>query len=380
MSEWGVTEAGYRVLEETWLGKRIDEDWDKINRGLIFHPPFAEDEEIKEVLRNKKLHPARKGAVENWLKESKEKRWEDLLVVSGSLTDAVLDKEEIRTLINNSPEIGGLEGLDGLVAAYCMEKHRDELHGRKVYIWRSNGFKTKIYGSTDGDLQIHQVQTKPQKIKIKQKSLDENDNEPLFGKLKQNHIDASYDYWPHLAAITLKYADTVGMEIPEAKDWRGLMESYDWNGDIKEVSNWGVGYEGFPFDYENMALAQMPDKTSTRSVGKMFFGRMQPNASRDVHYVPVIDASENLMLCKNYGSEGGIELNIYGKPEKYYAAVCIPKQDVSHMFKGAVQGIMTHQSRTNPEFLAHMLWQYEQIREGKTAREIMEEGSRFGTL
>ena len=379
MNEWDVTEAGYKVLEQTGLGRRVDEKWENV-KSLMPRGAFVEDCDVEDALKTK--YPERKAEIENWVKTSEDVRTKpkDLFILSGNVTDTVLSEKEIAKFEGFG--VSSLSELDGLLAAYALTKDSDEIHSRKIYTWRSNGFKTKIYGSTDGDLQVHQVNTKP-KMKIAQRTLDEKETEILFGNLPQSHINADYGFWPRLAATALKYADTVGMEIPEAKNWRGLMESYGWNGEIKEVSNWGVGYEYFVHEFNENIIAQLPDKTNIKDVKKMFFGMMSPNADHEVSYMPVIDENQDLAFCVNYkknNDEKSIELAPYGTPTEYYPIIRISKEDAPHLFNGAVNGIMTHQSRTRPEFLALMLYEHEQIKAGKSEDVIREEVCKFGSF
>ena len=358
MAEWGVTDAGYELLEKIGLDKRIEEKWKEIEFDQLPRGAFVEDWEVEDILKAD-TPKERRINVEKYLKENKgyDRKPEDLFMVSGKITDMILTRDEQ----SNIQQFGvkNLSQIDGLIAAFCLSKDSDNPLGcREYYTWRSKGLRTQIYSHADGDLQIHQIETTPK---------EKND---LFGKLAQNHINADYSNWPVAAATALKYADTVRVEIPEAKNWQKLLEQKGWDGTIKKLGNFGVGYERFVPDYFESIIAQLPDKTDVRNVKKMFFGYMTPNASHDVFYLPVIDLDQNLVFFSNSGSGQVIELAPLGQPINCYPRIKIPKSDISHLFKGAVNGIMMNQSRTRPEFLALMLWEYDQIKAGRTEDEI----------
>jgi len=365
MIEWGVTDLGYEVLEKSGLARRIEEEWDSISDQLPFGA-FVDEWEIKDLIK-KDMPQERKMAIKKYLKENQEydRKPADIFMISGKATDVILTKEE-----RDDPKkfgVKNLSQLDGLIAAFCLTKHSSNpLAGESYYAWHSSGFRTQIHGDTNGDLQIHQVRTKPK---------GKND---FFGKLQDSYINAHYDYWPVLVATALKYTDTIGVKIPEAKNWQEFMKQKGWNGKIVNSRFSGsMGYGGFIFDYLGRIIAQLPDKTNAREVGKLFFGEMRPDSSHEVSYLPVIDLEQNLVFVSNSGVGQPIELAPYGYMIKFYPRVCVPKSDATHMFKGAVHGIMTHQSRTRPEFLAYMFWEYDQIGAGKSVEEIMKESHKF---
>ena len=362
MVEWGVTNLGYEILQKTGLDKRIEEQWNDIAMSLMPHGAFLEEWEIDDVLK-KDLPPERRSNIDRWLREKREYDREprDLFMISGAVTDKILSKEE-----SNDPKRFGVENitqLDGLLAAFCLTKDSDNpLGSRGYYTWRSEEFKTKIYGDTHGDLQVSQVKTV-------------TTEKQLFGKLPQDHINVSYENWPVLAATAIKYADTVGVKIPAVDNWQKFMRRQGWDGEIARPGGWGVGYDRFVFDYSRDIIAQLPDKTDVRKVKKMFFGGMRPNASNEIFYLPVIDPFERLVFFSSGG--GNAELAPYGEPVKCRPVVYIQKSDASHLFRGAVHGIMTHQSRTRPELLAYMLWEYDQMRAGRSEEEIRKDSDRF---
>ena len=366
MLDYNVTDAGYELLQKTGLAERINKNWDKISE-LLPHFAFVEDYEFKELLEKKNLPAVRRRAIEELKKKGEYNvRPADLFMISGTATDIILTKEEIRNYRKFGVE--SLGQLDSLLAAYCLSKYRDrDMYGSRLpYLWRSNGFKTLIYGDIHGDLQIHQVKTKPV---INKNTIDGTEVIQLFGELPTGYINADYGYWPTLAAIALKYADTIGIEIPEANSWRELLKEYGWEGKIIDSQRDGVGYNMFPLDYIDGIIAQLPDKIDVKEVKKYFFGKMWPNANHEIFYLPVIDLEERLVFYTNNKS-GNLELGLFGEKTKCSPTVYIPKSDVSHLFKGAVHGIMTHQSRTSPSVLAFMFWQYEQLKEGKSQEEI----------
>jgi len=325
MTLWGVTDAGYKFLERTGLDKRIEKNWNII-QDILPHSAILENWHIDEILEKKDLPTERRETIKRWLKEKGEfdRNPQDFFMISGKVTDVVLTKEERTNYKQFS--VKSLGQLDGLLAAFCLTKYWDNpLGGRGYYVWRSEGLKTQIYGNIHGDLQVHQVQTKPK------------DETQLFGELPQSHINAYYDYWPVFVGTALKYADTVEIEIPEAQNWREFMQEYGWDGRItKPSSSWGVGYDRFVNDFCEDIIAQLPDKTNVREVKKMFFGKMRPESGRDIFYLPVIDEEKNLVFYANYGNAESIELAPHGEPVKCSPIVYIPKSDTSHLFKGAV--------------------------------------------
>jgi hypothetical protein len=70
-------------------------------------------------------------------------------------------------------------------------------------------------------------------------------------------------------------------------------------------------------------------------------------------------------------------LRFHNTDVPYRKSFTIPKESAGHLFKGAVHGIMTNQSRTNPAYLAYMMWEYDQLKEGKSPDKIREEGRKF---
>ncbi|VVB59383.1 Uncharacterised protein [uncultured archaeon] len=113
----------------------------------------------------------------------------------------------------------------------------------------------------------------------------------------------------------------------------------------------------------------------------MFFGTMQPNANRVVSYVPVIDINDDLVFYENCRDNNAcidsIELAPRGTPIMHRPLIRIRKEDAAHLFKAAVHGIMTHQSRTPPPYLAYQLWEYDMIKKGSSADEIWDAGQEF---
>lgn len=364
MTGWCPTDAGFELLGRTGLDKRIDESWEEIRR-LKPLTAILDDFEIKDRLKDD-TPPARRKAIENWAYNDKRNRFIDgpnsFFIVSGTVTDALLSKDEIQ-----NPQQFGVESisqLDGLLASYVETKHRDKPLMSEYYVWRSPGLKTRIYGDSNGDLRIHQIDTKPRAF-------------GLFGDLPAGGISASYGYWSTLVAVALKYADTVGIEIPEAKNWQEFMKKYRWNGKISRPSLGDEG-QGFAQDYSEEIIAQLPDKVDNVALKKNFFGQMRPHASQNVIYYPIINEEQQLMICVSYqnakSEKADVKIKTYGENLSFAKSVIIPKEDAGHLFKGAVHGIMTNQSRTHPHYLAYMIWSYDQLKAGKSADEIDEEG------
>lgn len=376
-----VTDAGYELLSKTGLDKRIEENWKKGKKVSELLPTTCmhiEEDEINEVLRNKKLPNARRKAIQKWVKENGEydRNEEGLFLVSGEVTDKILTEEEIKNVQKFG--VSNLSQLDILLATYCLIKNSDDYYlSRQPYIWRSNGFKTKIYGDMHGDLHVHQIQTKPKTGK----NVYGAETLQLLGKLPQGGISADYGFWLTLAAVALKYADTIGVEIPEAKNWQEFMKQYRWDGEIRQPDMNAPAYEFFAMDYTTGAIAQLPDKADTMVIKKHFFGQMCPNADHNTEYLPVIDLEQRLLLCVHHTSmkqeDGEIKIGMYKMQMPYEIRIIIPKEDIAHLFKGAANGIMTNQSRTNPAYLAYMMWEYDQIKAGKSAEKIREEGHKY---
>jgi hypothetical protein len=223
------------------------------------------------------------------------------------------------------------------------------------HTWTSDNLETKIYGTMDGDLQVVQVNTKTK---------------------KKNFLNGHYDFWLPFTAISMKYFDQFGIELPEIKNWRETLKRYGWDGQIKKPGNFGVGYESFPYHYTSMIIAQFPDRIDAGKVNKLFFGRIVPESTHEVHYIPIIDLEQRLLLCSN-SSHSDSEIKplevapFPGEFAKYYPCIIVQKKDVYNLFEGAVKAIFSWQTRTRPEFFAYMFWEYDQIKDGKTPQEIM---------
>ncbi|MCD6477337.1 MAG: hypothetical protein J7K26_04250 [Candidatus Aenigmarchaeota archaeon] len=368
MKKYAPTNVGFRLLERTGLKKRIDENWSDISYIIPNKVTYEDEfnEIIDELLNNRNLESSRKMAISN-LKNRKDIRnglslSEDLFVVSGKVTDEILTQEEKR----NYREFGveALCQLDGLIASYCLEKHNDEI--RKSYTWRSDKFKTMIYGDTHGDLNISQHKIEAE---INKNTIDGTEVAQLFGKLPYKNMNAHYDHWLLLVGVALKYADTVGIEIPEADDWVNFMRSCGWEG---EILNPLYDHTDMNFirNYSSMEIAQLPDKTDVTKIRKMFFGRMTSPYNNDYWWYPVIDEEENLVFCSNNGNDITLKTNRY-IDEKYNKDIYIEKKYARHLFIGAVHGIMANQSRTSPENLASMICLYNRVRKGEKVEDII---------
>jgi hypothetical protein len=369
MAEWGLTSAGYKILKESGLGARIDSRWTEVY-DLLPRSLYVEDEDVRAVLKG--APKSRADAIRAWKKEPfYDTDSAGLFVVSGAVTDAILTEEERRD--PGKFGFSTLAQLDGTLASYCIVKRsegRDELGGyRRSYNWRTQEHRTKVYGDSDGDLQIDQLR------------IGSGDPTMLFGKLHGGHVNASYDYWPTLAAVVLKYSDVVGMRLYDKGGWRDMMTPYGWDGDIRRDSGWSIGYESFLYDYVNDTLPIIPDNADVRKVGKMFMGNMAPNANHKVNYVPAVDPDGSLAFYSNFDGGGEpVEIAPWGTPLKYYQQVRVPKDEAHHLLRGAVHGIMTRQSRTAPSILAYMFWEHEMLKGGMPDDEIKKEGQKFKTF
>jgi hypothetical protein len=327
MSDWEVTDLGHEILKKNGLDRRIDEEW----RTIVQQLSYGNNS--------------------------------DSIITSGKIADIVLTKEE-----SANPQRFGVnpEQLKSLIAAYCVAKRSIDPFGYgNFYTWRSNGYRTQIYGDKHGYLTLSQINTKP------------NDEAHLFGKLPESRIYANYDYWPILVATALKFADTVKAEIPEVKGWRQLLAEKGWDGTI--ISRFGSneeGYRDFVYNYTSQIIAQISDKTDAKH-RNLFFGEMSSEGDDDARFLPVIDLEENLVFCCNLGEGPSINITSYGTVEQFYPRIYVPKADAGHLFVGSVNGIMTGQSRLNPGLLALMFWQYEQLKAGRPEDEIIHESHRF---
>ncbi|MBN2203077.1 MAG: hypothetical protein JW700_02755 [Candidatus Aenigmarchaeota archaeon] len=365
MKEWGVTDAGYSLLQKTGLEDRLENNWQKIEEQIPYGA-ILDDWYVDDTVNDESILEDRKEKIKQWLKKTQEydRKPQDLFLLSGKVTDMILTDEE-----KSDAKRFGVENitqLDQLLGAYSLSKRDNESNiSRQKYTWQSKGFRTQVFGDMHGDLCLRQVNTKPE-------------NEKHFsGKLKTNFIGAYYDYWPILVATSLKYADTVNVDIPNANNWKNFMKSYGWEGKIRTAGNCGVGYNSFVWDFNDCVLAELPAKTNVREIQKRFFGLMQPDSSRDVYHLPLIDEKKDLVFCSSYGEGTPINLAPLGTSDEYFKKIVVPKDDASHLFSGSVHGIMTNQSRTNPDILAFMLWQHDQIKAGKTENEIMKEAHEF---
>jgi len=369
MESLGVTDAGYKFFEKTGLKSKIDEFWcsdeNWCSKFIIPVGSSVDVSKINEILDEEDIIPERKKAIERWMKKSgvSGKKSRDLFMISGAATDCILSRNDI----NSFEKLGfsSIAELDGLVAAYFLEKYDDSsaLQGSK-HIWRSDGFKTRIYGDDNNYLHIDQVLIDSSCYKPEQKRLD-GDETVLFGELDTNFLISDDCYWPVIAAIVFKYADTVGIEIPEAINWREFMGNQGWDGDIVNPDLSSVAFYDFASHYENLILAQLPDKIDIKKVEKMFFGMMEPYASRGISYLPAIDTEDRLVFYADYGTSGAVEFSPYGGAKKYYPLLYFTKDDVSELFKGIVNCIMTNQSGIRPEHLAYMFNEWDQIKESK---------------
>lgn len=365
-----VTSAGYELLENTGLGKRIDDRWNELSK-LVPLTAVMYEGDVDEILE-KDIPDERRRKIQNWAKGRDEfdMHPDEFFTISGEVTDALLTRKEQKEYVKSG--IISLSELDGLLASYCMTKYFDHPL-REAYVWRSEDFKTRIFGDTHGDLQMRQIELKP-----KSKSTLFGVKPELFGELPSRFINADYSYWPITVATSLKFADTVGIKIPEVEDWRGfLKEEYGWSGTIKRAYH-GIGYDNLVYDYNSDILAELPDKTNIMDVKKRFFGFMRPNADTERFYLPVIDEDKNLVFFSNSG--GSTKLAPLGEPTNCQPEVVIKKDEASHLFKGTVHGIMTSQSRTNPSILGYVLWEYDQIKAGKKMEEIRREGRNFSSF
>jgi len=367
MHDIQVTDAGYEFLARTGLEARIARLFEEDElKELMPYSAFFDREEIEDLLK-RKMPKARRTAIEKFLASKKGEtiRQEDLFLVSGAATGAILSKKESA----NSRQFDvSLPNLDTLIAAYCLARREENPFGdRKPYVWRANGFKTIIYGDVHGDLHLHQIQTRT--LPAKETTLEGATIAQLFGNLSQAHIGVDYSYWPYLVAVALKYASTVGLEIPEINNWQQFLRLQDWNGTISAPSGTGIGYEYFVSDWNAMELAQLPDKVDKLLFGQIYYGKLL--------YLPVIGAQQGLVIYSSQGTGAGTEFVVHGKRVTLYPMMYSPKSDAHHLFKGAVHGIMTNQSRTNPELLAFMLWQYEQIKSGISEDDIRKASRQF---
>ncbi|MCK5234525.1 MAG: hypothetical protein KAJ20_00110 [Candidatus Aenigmarchaeota archaeon] len=370
MKSLGVTDAGYKLLEETGLKSKIDKFWcsdeNWCSKFLIPVGSSVDVSEVEEILDEEDILPERKKAIEKWMKKSGDsgRMPRDLFMISGAATDYILSRNDIKGF--EMLGFSSIAELDGLVAAYFLEKYDDSsaLQGSR-HIWHSSdGFKTRIYGDDNNYLHIDQVLIDSGCYKPEQIRLD-GDETVLFGELETNYLLSDDCYWSVLAAIALKYADTVSIEIPEAINWREFMGSLGWNGDIVNPDSGSVAFRDFASHYENMILAQLPDKTDIKKVKKTFFGMMEPYASRGISYLPAIDTEDRLVFYIDHGISGAVEFSPYGGAKKYYPLLYFTKYDVSELFKGVVNSIMAGQSGTRPEHLAYMFNEWDQIKESK---------------
>jgi len=379
MKNYAVTDAGLDFLKRSGLADAIETNWNRINNEIPMHVVYEDEfnEECNNMINSYKTPSSRKRKIKEMMKSSKNSYDNDighnLFIVSGVATDIVLsdnDKQNFREY-----GVDTLSQLDEVIGYYCIEKHLEELSSREKYIWRNHGYKTEIYGDMHGDLKIVQTNTEP---KIDKNTIDKKEIVQLSGKLPRDFVDADYSYWTTLVATSLKYADTVDAEIPDMINWSGMMRHKfpgKWNGEIANPSlGSGIGYLNFVNDFIENDIPRIKGKSKTIKPKKWMFGHMRPNSNHEVNYFPLIDQEENLVICSNLGADkemiANVELAYHD--EEFYPRIIIPKEDISELFRGAVHGIMTGQSRTLPEYLAYMFWEYDRLKEGLTWEEIYE--------
>ncbi len=359
LTQHAVTDIGYKILEKTGLKDEIDEHWDRLRLAIPLSKMFEDYLLLKKeiILKDPNIDQSRKSQLEK-IDLSKFDSDEEFFVASGELTDILLPllSEDKRT-----PESFGLENLavlDRLIGSYALEKYSIELQSGPQYTWRSKGQLTSLYGDdVNGGLRLSQINTTPK------------NDEHLYGKLPLSFVSSYSGSWPHLAAIALKFADEKEITLSKSTTWRNFLREYGWDGTIQQSSTGvGVGYESFVSEFLNYKLAEVPDNLDQRKMKKMFFGRIYAE-SADVHYYPVIDEEENLVFCSNV-VQNKEEKTFTLNEQTYYPTVKILKEDMDMLFNRTIYAIMTGQSRTRPEFLAMMLWEHEQIKEGKTEEEI----------
>ena len=371
MNRFGVTDEGYNVLEKTGLDKLVDRNWSCLSDEIpLTHSIDCAD--VEESLKTES-HPDRQYAIQELLKENEFYIEEtDYFMVSGKITDILLNEEERSNILTNvDNNIESLSQLDGLLAVYCLEKFDIQpTFNAKRFTWRSGQHNTQIYSNIENDMILAQTNIDAERYGLKQKKVNMVEKPVLFARLDENFISANRDYWPVLIATALKYADTLGIEIPEAQDWRGLMEEYGWDGTIERPTLSDSAYEYFVSEYRDNTLAQLPDNIDASKINKMFFGIMRPSTGHDVSYIPVIDENERLVFFANYGKGESVELAPYGDKKDYYPSIHFSKDDVSKLFEGAVHSTMMSQSSVRPEHLAFMLWQHEQLKDGLSEDEI----------
>ena len=207
----------------------------------------------------------------------------------------------------------------------------------------------------------------------KQKDLSDFERKHGFPeKPNENSLVVDSSYLPYLAATSLMFADRVGVDIPEAKDWRKLMEKYGWDG---KISYPGIseGYDTFLPEFMRNILAYLPGGVNVNDFENSFFGIM--HADNNVLYLPVIDENEDLVFYTNQGDRNPVSFILSSEGLiDCSPLIRIPKDEIPHLFKAAVEGIMDNQTKIHSSCLAFMLWQYDQIKEGKTEDEIMKEG------
>ncbi len=227
-------------------------------------------------------------------------------------------------------------------------------------------FNTKVSDSGEY-LTISQIS--PSLYIKKQKIL--SDFEQTYGlseKLNKNCLVVDSSYLPYLAATSLMFADIVGVDIPEAKDWQKLMKQYGWGGEIS-YPNISEGYDTFLPEFMRNTLAYLPDGVNVNDFENSFFGIM--HADNNVLYLPVIDENEDLVFYTNQGDLNSVDFKPFDKNSiKCSPLIRIPKDDIPYLFEAAVEGIMNNQTKIHSSCLAFMFWQYDQILEGKTEDEI----------
>ncbi len=218
-------------------------------------------------------------------------------------------------------------------------------------------FNTEVSGSGEY-LIISQIS--PSVYIKKQKGLsDFEKNHALSEKPNKNSLTVDSSYLPVLAATSLMFAKEVGIDIPEAKDWQNLMKKYGWDGEISHP-NISEGYDTFLPEFMRNTLAYLPDGVNVNDFKNSFFGIML--ADNNVLYLPVIDENDDLVFYTNQGDRNPISFILSSENSiNCSPLIRIPKDEIPHLFKAAVEGIMNNQTKTYPSCLAFMFWEHEQI-------------------
>jgi len=234
--------------------------------------------------------------------------------------------------------------------------------GSEEYVWQFNGHKNLIFNESNEDMLMIQVEGETQYLEKINSFSDITDYQE---HIKNKSIYVSGLCWPVLMAVSIKYAEQVGVEISEVKNWREYIKKFGWNGKIERDSE----LDFRSIDFKDARIPSV-DESPTG------FGYMRPTRYDDTDILPVIDSLQRLVFCVNNSKNKKEPLFITKSGDEFYPQVYFVKEEAHHLFKAAVNGMMDGEFSERPMILVNLLWEYEQAMNGKSLDEIMRTADR----